>query len=59
MEQGMSAGAAMAFILAGGMTCVPAMAAVWALVRPSVFACYIGLAFIGAVLAGVLYSASV
>jgi len=49
----------MAFILAGGMTCVPAMAAVWALVRPSVFACYIGLAFIGAVLAGVLYSASV
>ncbi|MBT6311770.1 MAG: permease [Alphaproteobacteria bacterium] len=59
MEQGMSAGSAMAFILAGGMTCVPAMAAVWALVRPSVFACYIGLAFIGAVLAGVLYSASV
>ncbi len=56
MEQGMGAGAAMTFILAGGMTCVPAMAAVWALVRPTVFAAYLGLAFAGAVIAGVIFS---
>ena len=42
MEQGMRAGAAMAFVLFGGMTCMPAMAAVWALVRLSVSACYLG-----------------
>ncbi|MFP3921018.1 MAG: permease, partial [Dichotomicrobium sp.] len=37
-EQGMSAGAAMAFIIAGGVSSVPAMAAVWSLVRREVFA---------------------
>lgn len=57
LAQGMGAGAAMAFILAGAMTCVPAMAAVWALVRPSVFACYVGLGMLGAILAGVLFQA--
>ncbi|MFQ5622659.1 MAG: permease [Paracoccaceae bacterium] len=55
MEQGMSPGAGMAFMMAGAVSCVPAMAAVWSLVRPSVFAAYVALGFIGAVLAGVLF----
>lgn len=59
MAQGMGAGAAMAFILAGAMTCVPAMAAVWALVRPPIFACYVGFGMVGAVIAGILFQAVV
>ena len=55
MEQGMSAGAAMAFMMAGAISCIPAMAAVWSLVKPRVFAAYIGLGLIGAVLAGLLF----
>ncbi|MCA8929840.1 MAG: permease, partial [Alphaproteobacteria bacterium] len=50
MEQGMSAGAGMAFLVAGGITCIPAGIAVWALARPSVFALYLGSAFGGAIL---------
>lgn len=58
IEQGMSAGAGMAFILAGAMTCIPAMAAVWSLVKPQVFAAYIFFAFAGATLVGVGFAAS-
>ena len=54
MEQGMSAGAGMAFLVAGGITCIPAGIAVWALARPPVFAIYIGTAFVGAVGFGLL-----
>lgn len=55
MEQGMSAGAAMAFVIAGGVSSIPAMTAVFALVKRQVFAAYIGLGFLGAVLAGLAY----
>lgn len=55
MEQGMSAGAAMAFMIAGAVSSIPAMAAVWSLVKPRVFATYLGLGVAGAVLAGVLF----
>lgn len=55
MEQGMSAGAAMAFMIAGGVSSIPAMTAVFALVKREVFAAYIALGFVGAVLAGVLF----
>lgn len=58
IEQGMSVGAAMAFILAGGMTCVPALAAVWAIVRPNVFAAYTAFAFLGAIGFGLLFAAA-
>jgi uncharacterized membrane protein YraQ (UPF0718 family) len=50
MEQGMSAGAGMAFLVAGGITCIPAGIAVWALARPPVFALYLASAFGGAIL---------
>ena len=56
-EQGMSLGAAMAFIIAGGVSSIPAMAAVWSLVRPNVFAAYIGLGVFGAIVAGVVFQA--
>lgn len=55
IEQGMSGGAAMAFLLAGGATSIPAALAVWSIVRPRVFAAYLAFAFSGAVLAGWVY----
>jgi len=54
-EQGMSKGAAMAFIIAGGVSSVPAMAAVWSLVKRGVFAAYFLLGLIGAMLAGLAF----
>ena len=56
MEQGMSAGAAMAFMVAGAFSCIPAMAAVWSLVRRDVFAVYLGLGLVGAVIAGLAFA---
>ena len=55
MEQGMSAGGGMAFMVAGAVSCIPAMTAVFALVRRAVFAAYVALGFIGAVLSGIVY----
>jgi uncharacterized protein len=56
MAQGMQPGAAMAFLVAGGVTSIPAAMAVWALVRPRVFALYLGLSLAGAFLAGLAFS---
>lgn len=53
LDQGMSNGAAMSFMLAGGVSSIPAALAVWALVKARVFAAYLGLAIVGAVLAGI------
>ena len=52
LAQGMAQGAAMSFMVAGGVSCIPAAIAVWALVKPRVFAAYITIAMVGAVLAG-------
>ncbi len=54
MQQGMTVGAGMAFLIAGGITCIPAGIAVWALARPPVFFLYLGTAFGGAVVCGLL-----
>lgn len=56
VEQGMSPAAGMAFLLAGGATSIPAMIAVFALARRPVFLAYLGFAFLGSVVAGVLYA---
>ena len=48
IEQGMAPGAGMAFMLAGGVSSIPAAIAVWALARRPVFIAYLGFAFIGA-----------
>ena len=55
IEQGMAPGAGMAFLLAGGVTSIPAALAVFALARRPVFLAYLGFAFIGAVAAGLAY----
>ncbi|MFK7753864.1 MAG: permease [Sedimentitalea sp.] len=55
MEQGMSAGAAMSFMIAGAVSSIPAMAAVWSLVKPRVFAMYLGLGVSGAIASGVVF----
>lgn len=55
MEQGMSAGAGMAFMVAGGISSIPAMTAVFALVKRPVFAAYILLGFTGSVMSGVVF----
>lgn len=57
LEQGMSNGAAMSFVIAGGVSCIPAAIAVWALVKPRVFAAYLVLAVIGAIAAGLTWGA--
>ena len=55
IEQGMSSGAAMAFLVAGAISSIPAMAAVWSLVRWPVFMTYLALGVSGAVTAGILF----
>ncbi|MDA5558427.1 permease [Shimia sp. MMG029] len=57
LEQGMSNGAAMSFVIAGGVSCIPAAIAVWALVKPRVFAAYFGYAMLGALIAGSVWQA--
>ena len=56
MEQGMGAGAAMAFMVAGAVSCIPAMAGVWSLVKAPVFSAYVGFGILGAVISGVLFA---
>ncbi len=55
MEQGMSAGAGMAFMMAGAVSCIPAMAAVWSLVKTPVFATYVAFGIGGAILTGIVF----
>lgn len=55
LEQGMANGAAMSFMIAGGVSSIPAAIAVWALVKPRVFAAYLGFALTGSVLAGLAW----
>lgn len=55
IDQGMSIGSGMAFIIAGAISSIPAMTAVYALVHRQIFAAYVVLGFAGAVLAGCIY----
>ena len=57
MGQGMSAGAAMAFMVAGAVSSIPAMAAVWSLVKPAVFGSYMLLGIGGAIIVAVVFGA--
>ena len=55
LAQGMAPGAAMSFVLAGGVSCIPAAVAVWALVKPRVFMAYLGIALVGSLIAGLVW----
>ncbi|MEM7490007.1 MAG: permease [Pseudomonadota bacterium] len=57
IDQGMQPGAGLAFLVAGGVTSLPAAIAVWALVRPRVFGLYIALSLVGAFSAGLAWQA--
>ena len=53
---GMHPAAALTFLIAGPITTLPAMSAVWGLVNRKVFALYIGFALVGAVVLGYIYN---
>ncbi|MEM9732964.1 MAG: permease [Pseudomonadota bacterium] len=55
MEQGMASGAALSFLVAGGVSSLPAAIAVWALVKRQVFFLYLGLALTGSFTAGLMF----
>ncbi len=55
LQQGMANGAAMSFMLAGGVSCIPAAIAVWALVKPRIFVAYLGFALVGSFVAGIIW----
>lgn len=57
VEQGMAPGAAMAFLVAGGVSSIPAAIAVFALVKKPVFALYLAFALTGSAAAGLIFSA--
>jgi len=56
LAQGMSPAAALAFLIAGPTTTLPAMSAVWGIVSRRVFALYVSLSLIGAILLGYSFS---
>lgn len=56
IQLGMSAPAGLAFMLATTATGFAAMTALWALVRPKVFALYLTFALLGALMAGYAYA---
>jgi len=56
LAQGMNPAAALAFLIAGPTTTLPAMAAVWGLTTRRVFALYVALSLMGAVILGYVYS---
>jgi len=53
--QGMAPGAGMAFLIAGGVTSIPAAIAVHAVARRPVFIAYLGFALLGALLSGLAW----
>lgn len=56
IEQGLAPGAAMAFLVSGGVTSLPAAMAVWAVAMPRMLVAYLSFAFLGAVISGVGYA---
>ena len=57
MERGMSAGAATAFMVAGVVSRIPAMAAVWSLIKRTVFLPRVFFGLGGAIAVGAVFGA--
>lgn len=55
LKHGMSGGAALAFLIGGAVTTLPAMSAVYGIVRWRVFALYLGFCIAGSLLTGFAY----
>lgn len=56
LAQGMNPGAALAFLIAGSVTTLPAMGAVWGITSRRVFALYLSFSLIGALISGYIYT---
>jgi uncharacterized membrane protein YraQ (UPF0718 family) len=56
LAQGMSRSAALAFLISGPTTTLPAMAAVWGLTSRRVFALYVSFSLVGAMVLGYVHS---
>ena len=54
LDQGMQPGAAIALLIAGPVTTLPAMTAVWGMVQRRVFVLYLGIGLLGAVVMGIV-----
>ncbi len=59
MDMGRMPGAAMGFLLGGGITSIPAAIAVFVLVRRAVFAWYLAIAGTGAMIAALIFQATI
>ena len=56
LSLGMNEGAALAFLIAGPTTTLPAMIAVWGITKKKIFFLYISFSLFGAILFGLLYN---
>ena len=56
LAQGMNPAAALALLIAGPTTTLPAMAAVWGLTNRRVFVLYVSFSLVGALVLGYVYS---
>jgi len=56
LEHGMNSGAALAFLIAGPTTTLPAMAAVFGIVKWRIFVLYLSFVLVGALASGYLYN---
>jgi uncharacterized membrane protein YraQ (UPF0718 family) len=53
---GMNQGAVLTFLIAGPVTTLPAMAAVWGIVKPKIFFLFLSFGLFGSILAGYLFN---
>ena len=59
IDMGMAEGAALSFMVAGGVTSIPAAMAVFALVRGQVFSWYLVISLTGSLAAGIIYQTTI
>ena len=55
LEQGLSSGGALAFLVGGAITSIPAMTAVWSLVNRATFTAYLLFGLGGAIISGIFF----
>lgn len=55
LDSGLLPGAALSFMVAGGVTSIPAVVGVWGLVRTGTFIAYLSIAAVGSVLIGLVF----
>ncbi|HEX2395495.1 MAG TPA: permease [Bacteroidales bacterium] len=56
LSMGMNPGAILTFLIAGPVTTLPAMMAVWGIVKPKVFFIFLAFGLIGSIVAGYMYN---